>query len=59
MVRMGHRLKVFPWSCALPACNLRESLQRLILGSSVTEQINMQALGSLCRKVELAKQGPV
>jgi hypothetical protein len=56
---MGHRLKVFSWSCALPARNLRESLQRLILGSSVTEQINMQALSSLCRKVELAKQSRV
>jgi CDGSH-type Zn-finger protein len=37
--------------------NVRESLQRLILASSVTEPINMQALGYLCRKVELAKQG--
>jgi len=59
MVRMGHRLKVFPWSCALPTRNLRESLQRLILGSSVTEQINMQAPSSLCRKVELAKESRV
>jgi len=36
---------------------MRESLQRLILGASVTEPINMQGPGSLCRKVELAKQG--
>src|ERR1700758_4122866 len=48
MVWMGHRLKLFPGFCALPACNPRESLQRLILGASVAEPINVQAPGAPC-----------